>query len=827
MPKASPIRTSFNAGELSPLMDGRVEVAKYNSGCKALKNFIPSVQGPAVRRAGTKFVAETKSSPYRSCLLPFVFNVSQVFVLEIGDYYIRFYASHGTLETSGVAAYNGATAYTLGDLCLSGGVVYYCKAATTGNAPPNTTYWYPQSAVVSGSGNQSIYEIPSPYAVADLTDSDGIMQLDYVQTGDIIYICHASYPVYKLSRYANTRWTMQPVVFANGPFQDQNSTRTTTVYSSATSGTVTLTANQPIFSSNMVGAYFYLEPADLSTILPWTAGQEFTTNPFGVYRRSDGKTYQCATNGTPTAGKVWRTGGDKPIHTYGTQTDGGGNAITGTSVEKEGLAWTYIDSGYGYVKITGFTSSTSVTAVVQGKWNLPSGVVGSTNATFRWAWAAFATPETSGNAFLTSNPTYNAGYPSNVTFFRERLVFSKGQQLFFSVASDFENFAKYDDSGQVVADRAIIATITSDQANTVQWMVPNQALLIGTSGANFVCSENSTNEVFAPGNIKVEQQTADGSSGVFPASVGFSNLFVQRSGRKILEQSYNFQQNGYVTSDMTVLAEHITQTGIIQVQWHQDPYVAMWAIRKDGLLLGFTFNKEQDVTGWHRHPMPNGLVESIVTVPAPDLSRDDLWMIVRRTINGTTKRYVEYLSAEYKTGDKVAGKAYVDCSAYYSGSTAVTTISGLGYLEGQTVQVLADGSTHPDCVVTGGSITLQRSAKEVQVGLGYDSILQINRLEAGAADGTAQGKMKRVNKCVFRFFNTIGAMVGPDENTLDEIEFRSPADPMDQPVPIFSGDKLVEWPDGYNFDGYIMVKQSQPLPMTVVAIMPQLHTFDR
>jgi len=119
------------------------------------------------------------------------------------------------------------------------------------------------------------------------------------------------------------------------------------------------------------------------------------------------------------------------------------------------------------------------------------------------------------------------------------------------------------------------------------------------------------------------------------------------------------------------------------------------------------------------------------------------------------------------------------------------------------------------------------SASKVQVGLGYTSTLQTNRIDAGAADGTSQGKMKRINKCVIRFYNTLGAEAGPDASTLDEIQFRSPSAPMDSPPPLFTGDKLIEWPGGYDFDGYVMVKQVQPLPMTVVAIMPQVTTFDR
>lgn len=758
MPKASPIRSSFNAGELSPLMDGRVDIAKYTNGCRRLENFIPAVQGPAVRRAGTRFVAEVKSSANRTWLVRFEFNVTQAYAIEFGHQYIRFFTNHGQLLSSGVP-----------------------------------------------------YEIASPYSAADLTDSDGTFNLDIVQSGDVLYIAHPSYPLQRLARYGNTNWTITPVEFADGPFLDQNINRSITVYASGATGSVTLTASSGIFSAAMVGSYVYLEPADLSTIKPWTAGQEFTTNPYGTYRRSDGKTYICRTNGTPSSGKVWRTGGDKPVHTYGTEADGGGQGVMGTTSERDGLDWEFVDAGYGYVKITGYTNSTTVTATVAGRWPLPQGVIGSGKATFRWALGAFSGVE---------------GYPTKVTFFRERLCLAKGQRLYFSVAGDFENMATKNDSGEVVADRAIIVTISSDETNRIEWLVPTQALIIGTAGGELACQENATTEAFAPGNVKIDQQTSDGSKSVTPARVGYSTLFVQRSGRKLKEMAYNFQQNGYITNDMTVLSEHITKGGLVQLAWHKEPYVVLWCVRGDGVLLGFTFNKEQEVIGWHRHPMTNGIVESVCCIPSPDKTRDDLWMIVRRTIDGVTKRYVEYLEREYREGDDQTDCYYVDCGATYDGVPA-DQISGLDWLEGQTVQVLADGAAHPDRVVEAGAITLQREASKVHVGIGYPSVLQTNRIEAGAGDGTAQGKTKRLNKVVIRFLNTLGALAGPDADTLDEIEFRSASDPMDEAPPLFTGDKMVEWPDGYNFDGYVMVKQAQPLPMTVVAIMPQVHTFDR
>lgn len=810
MPKASPIRSSFNAGELSPLLDGRVDVAKYSNGCRTLENFIPTVQGPAVRRAGTRFVAEVKNSANRTWLARFEFSVAQSYILEFGNQYLRFYTNRGQLLTGSVTAYSGATAYVIGDLVASGGTTYYCIAPTTGNAPPNATYWYSLTG--------SIYEIPTPWTTADLTDAaDGTFTLSMAQSGDVVYIAHPNYPLQKLSRFSATRWTLAETSLINGPFKASNSVRANTIYASGTTGTITLTASAATFTAAMVGSFVYLEPADLSSILPWTAGQEYYVAPVNAKRRSDGKTYNCTTTGAPTAGKAWRTGADKPVHTYGTQADGDYSPRIGTNIEREGLDWQFVDTGFGYVKITGFTSSTVVTAVVQGVNPLPAGVVGSGNATFRWALGAFSGVE---------------GYPSKVTFFRERLTLAKGQQLYFSVVGDFENFASKNDSGEVVADRSIQVTISSDQVNTVQWLAPSQALIIGTSGGEFACVENATSEPFAPGNVKIEQQTSDGSRTVMPVRVGYSVLMMQRSGRKLREINYNFQQQGWVTNDLTALADHVTQGGVQQLAWHKEPYVAAWAVRGDGQLLGFTFNKEQDVFGWHRHKLGGAfgggiaVVESVCTIPAPDGTRDDLWLIVKRTINGNTKRYVEYLEREYQTGDTQASCFYVDSGLSYSGAAA-TTISGLSHLEGQTVQVLVNGATHPERTVSGGAITLQVAATTAHVGLACPATLSPTRLEAGAGDGTAQGKTKRINKMVLRFLNTLGCKAGPSISVLDEISFRDGSDPMDQPPPLFTGDKLMEWPGDYDFDGYIVVRQEQPLPMTVVAIMPQLHTFDR
>jgi hypothetical protein len=310
-------------------------------------------------------------------------------------------------------------------------------------------------------------------------------------------------------------------------------------------------------------------------------------------------------------------------------------------------------------------------------------------------------------------------------------------------------------------------------------------------------------------------------------------VFVQRAGRKLRELAFSAAaQNteGYASIDLSVLAPHLVPRGthITQIAFAQEPYSVMWAVRSDGLLLGVRYNSNRKSVAWSRHPLGgSAVVEAIDTIPHPDGDTDELWLIVKRTINGATKRYVEYLEVEWTSDDDIEDRFYVDSGLTYDGAAA-TTIGGLAHLEGKTVDVLADGAAHPQRTVASGSITLARSGSVVQVGLPCPAKLQLLRQNAGAADGTSQGKTKRIHSMTLRFLDTLGGKIGPAEATLDEIPFRSSGDPMDAPPPAFSGDKTdIPWPAGYETDAYVWYVNDQPLPATVVAVMPHLKTEDR
>src|SRR5688572_6769756 len=255
MPRAAPILTAFNEGQRSRTLDGRVDFERYNRGCKLLQNFIGLIQGPALRRGGSYFVAEQKDSTKRVWGIRFEFSESQAFVVEFGDGYCRFLTTRNTFGTNshfyqqplGAAAWNMATAYTVGDLVTRLGVTYYCILAHTNQQPPNATYWYPLPS-------SSIYEIPSPYAHADLTNEDGSCALKFEQSGDVIYIANqtGAYPTQKLTRFSDSRWVFVQYDPTTGPFLPDNETAIT-IQASAATGATNLTASAALFASTDVG----------------------------------------------------------------------------------------------------------------------------------------------------------------------------------------------------------------------------------------------------------------------------------------------------------------------------------------------------------------------------------------------------------------------------------------------------------------------------------------------------------------------------------------------------------------------------------------------
>jgi len=436
-------------------------------------------------------------------------------------------------------------------------------------------------------------------------------------------------------------------------------------------------------------------------------------------------------------------------------------------------------------------------------------------------------------ATITGSPTPaltgTDNYPSVVSFFEQRLVFgatnNNPQTLWFSKSADYLNFTT-----GTADDNALIYTIASNKVNAIRYLSATRILNIGTSGGEYVLTTTNSGPV-TPTSTVIRKYSNYGCIDSEVVQVADVTLFAQRGARKVREFRYIGEVDvaGYAAPDITILAEHLTEGGIQEFAYQQEPESIIWARRTDGTLLGLTYRREEEIVAWHKHVIGgsfNGgqaVVESIITLPT-DSGEDELYMIVKRTINGTTKRYVEVMKTFDFGGDTTAA-FFVDSGLVYAGS-ATTTLSGLYHLEGGTMSVLANGATHADKVVSGGGIGLDFSATSGAVGFGYTSEMQTLRLESGSSDGTSQGKPKRIHDITVRFHETVGAEVGTDSANADRIFFRDSSMNMDEAVPLFTGDKEIEFAGGFTDGDRIYVRQSQPLPMTVLALYPRMNTFD-
>ena len=443
------------------------------------------------------------------------------------------------------------------------------------------------------------------------------------------------------------------------------------------------------------------------------------------------------------------------------------------------------------------------------------------------AWT-FATLSITGSPSPALSGTNNR--PSVVSFFEQRLVFgntnNNPQTLFFSKNGDYDNFTVGTGDND-----ALIYTIASNQVNAIRFLSATRVLTVGTSGGEYVLTSTNDGPV-TPTTTLIRKYSNYGTAQIDPVQVADVTLFAQRGKRKIREFKFvgDVNTGGYSAPDMTILAEHVTEGGLVQMAFQQEPDSVVWCIREDGTLLGLTYRREEEVVAWHKHVIGGqfgsgqAVVESIATLPT-DTGEDELFMIVKRTINSVTKRYIEKMKV-FDFGDDATTAFFVDSGLSYSGS-ATTTLSGLYHLEGETLQVLGNGATHPDETVSGGGITLDYSSTKAAVGFGYDSTMQTLRIESGSVDGTSQGKPKRVHGITVRFFETVGAEVGNDSGEVDRIFFRDSSMDMDTAVPMFTGDKDIEFPGGFDYDDRVYIKQGQPLPLTVLAFYPRMNTFDK
>ena len=741
---------SFNAGELSPLLDARTDIDKYSKGCRQLQNALLETYGAVRRRPGTRFVAEAKFSNRKCRLLEFEFSVNTQFIIELGHQYMRFYKDGAQVLLSG-----------------------------------------------------SPYEIVSPYLEADL------YAVQFVQINDIVYLVHGSYAPRKLSRLADTSWTIAEVDYTDPPLLDENITATT-ITPSALSGNVTLTASSAIFTSANVGSIYNISHfrADESVRQNITANANSgTLRISGAYRfrttgtwtadvklqRSydNGTTYETIREFASVADSNYDIEGFEPFDAlYRINV---ANWVSQANSPKAILELTDIYST-AYVKVTAFTSTTVVTATVV----TAKGLYGTT-ATRYWSEGAWSA---------------RRGYPAAIAVFEQRICYAgtthQPQTIRGSAIDDYENFkAGTDDTS------AFTYTLAAQERNSIQWLVAQRVLLVGTNAGEWSIGGSNDTSLTAS-NVTVRRQSNYGSSPLQAKLINDVVLYTQRLGNKVREMTFSYEKEGYLSPDLTLLAEHITESGIIDTAFQRVPQSIYWGITAAGQLIGMTYERDQEVVGWHRHPS-QGLFEAIAVV-STGAGHDQIWVTVKRQrISGgvlTDYRYIEVFDTAEWT-DK-ADCFYVDSGKTYSGAST-STITGLAHLEGLSVSILANGSVQPNKTVASGQITLDVAATKAQVGLPYETIIEPMRLDSDPAAGITQSQTKRIHEVSLRLNNSLGLTYG-DGLTERYLTFRKTSDPMDSSPPLFTGDKDIEFDGDFDVDPKLIIKQAQPLPLCLLAI---------
>lgn len=415
-------------------------------------------------------------------------------------------------------------------------------------------------------------------------------------------------------------------------------------------------------------------------------------------------------------------------------------------------------------------------------------------------------------------PTYDSlfaasgDYPGAVSYFEQRRAFAgttnKPQNIWMTKSGTESNMSY---SLPIKDDDRIAFRVAAREANTIRHIVPLTQLLLLTGAAEWrVTSVNS--DAITPSTISVRPQSYVGASNVQPAIINNTLIYGAARGGHVRELAYNWQANGFITGDLSLRAPHLFDTyDIVDMTFAKAPYPVVWFVSTSGKLLGLTYVPEQQIGAWHQHDT-DGVFESCAVVA--EANEDRLYAVVQRTIDGVSKRYVERMASRQFVDQ--ADAFFVDCGATYDGAPA-DTITGLDHLEGKTVSILADGAVHPQRIVASGSITLDIEASTVQIGLPIDSELQTLPMAFQIDNAFGQGRVKNVNQVWLRVFRSSGIFVGPSLDRMTEAKQRTTESYGSAPA-LKSGLVPVVIPPDWGDDGQVFVRQSDPLPLTVVGL---------
>ena len=757
---------SFTGGELTPEFFGQISDAKYQTGLALARNFRILPHGPAQNRAGFAFVREVKDSTKAVRLLPFTYSTTQTMVIEAGATYARFHTQGATILAAGVP-----------------------------------------------------YEIVTPYAAADL------FGLRFVQSADVLTLVHTLYPPAEMRRtFPGTLvMTLANIAFAT------TLVAPTALVVAATLGTTPGTptthryAITSVASNNIDESLVSIEAlpsAPQATINAVTQANPGVITTAAVHKLVVGD--PVAISGivgmtglnlagltvatTPTTTTLTVALAGVPVNTTAFGAYASGGVINMTAGVKNNLFDTGASNSITWTAATGALRY-NVYKYSNGLWGYLGQASGTTFIDNN------ITPDISKTPPEANNPFVSAGnYPGSVTYFEQRRVFAgtvNQPQNLWLTRSGTESNLTY--SIPTRDNDSIGFRVVAREANTVRHLVPLTNLLALTSSAEWRITSLNT-DALTPTSISVKPQSYIGADNSSPVIVNNNVIYAAARGGHVREMAYSWQAGGYQTGDLSLRAPHLFDgLTIVDMAFSKSPYPIIWMVSSNGQLLGLTYVPEQQIGAWHHHDT-DGLFESICVVA--EGAEDVLYAVIRRTINGASKRYIERMGQ--RAFATPADAFFVDCGVTFNSGSPVTNITGLTWLEGKTVNVLADGAVHRQLVVTAGAITLDVAATKVQIGLPITADLQTLPL-ALEMPGFGQGTRKNVNKVFLRVFQSSGIKSGPDFNSLVEAKIRT-NEPYGSPPNLQTREIEVVNKAAWTDSAQVCIRQADPLPLTIVSL---------
>lgn len=787
---------TFDKGEISPLLGARADVDFWASSLFKCRNFNVLTHGGLRRRSGTRFIAEVDDSAQVSRLIPFIFNDDQSYVLEFsGNGRLRFLALRGLL-------YSGT----------------------------------------------SPYAIQHPYAGKELR------RINFVQFNDVAYMAHKEVFPATLKRKGDIDWSMTEALFRDGPYKSVNDTTVnlTPESTGAIVATKTGSSEAPTTAWVEYTVSGGLKKAVDTYWIRSLAGDWVGDSPSGwalsgwdgsawiEIDRVDGQTgwirnkryhfstsnktayfkYRLEFDGPQNSGAEHTSINDVTFHNFEDTQDNskltassitainGGAGFSSKDIGRS-IRLSSVDGLYVWFSVNSVTSPTVVNGKIQGRSLL------NTKPIQNWCLSSISKVD---------------GIPRAVTMYDERLFWAGVEhspvRVFASKQGTFDN---YGNSNPIVATDGINMELLSSQMNPIEWLTDDVDLIAGSSRQLRAIGKADMTSSFSATNFEQKKAPSSGADFIQPLPVGGVTLYVGIGGTKIRELVLG-DQSRYVAPELSLLGEHHFKSGIVDWAFCERPDPTIYSVMGDGTFVATTYDREQKVVGFSRYEIAKGFVESVAVTPSVHEGYDDVYMIVRRVINGQTKRYIEVLERPFDGDiDTIEDAFHVDCGLSYSGAP-ITVVTGLNHLEGETVIALADGNVVRDLVVAGGAVTLPYASSKISIGLAYKSLAITLPVAGPQQDGTLFGRNRTVISASIDVLSSAAARVGAygsndwtpelyeqllktgDELFGSKLQLRTGIIPCD-----IQG----SWMDG---NGQIVVETSDPAPLIVRALVLQLES---